>query len=546
MKRQIYLIIVGVLISQTLAKYGPSFDCSKARTMTEKLICKNDSLSTLDMNLNQIYKIIQHKVNEEDKLKLKKEQLLWLKKRKIDKTQTEIFNVDKLTNLYNQRIDTLFSALYYLMKASNTNKFKETPFSKTIKTLLEKGNLKDSLRFKAYRSRINLPYDWKDKSKKFDFINKTYKGLLNTIIYSDKHTLENELLSWDNHHGFEMYEVDFNNDGFNDFLFKTTMGKVNREGVIFIVNNGKEFSYLKEISSKFSSSEDGPYNRRIYFEKFNNAFYLIEVDDDLVKVYSLNQKKIDYEFGYHIKQREYSENVKYSEDIKLSEDNIILNLLKEKVINIANEIGTNSRSYILVGDEVEVKDKKRFKFLGNDFIRVFEIDIDNDGNNEVMTKDKWGHLMSFNYSFHLYKDNSYHKATKNDFHFVSFFKDRKWKSMQNKDNIIFLSLDSKNYLVKIKSRSNFNLDEYYDFDCFEINKQETINHGTIKVSIKIIPEINPISENFSGRKEPHFGGAENIIRRLSNILDVSDFSSDKKEEIIEYLKDQTEEIILNE
>jgi len=58
----------------------PSFDCAKAGSVIEQLICKDDALARLDVQLAQAYKAAARQVS--DKGQLKAEQLDWLKNRR--------------------------------------------------------------------------------------------------------------------------------------------------------------------------------------------------------------------------------------------------------------------------------------------------------------------------------------------------------------------------------------------------------------------------------------------------------------------------------
>lgn len=49
----LYLIIFS---SELLAETSPSFDCAKATTEVEKLICSDDELAKLDVEMNKWYK----------------------------------------------------------------------------------------------------------------------------------------------------------------------------------------------------------------------------------------------------------------------------------------------------------------------------------------------------------------------------------------------------------------------------------------------------------------------------------------------------------
>lgn len=59
---------------------GPGFDCAKATTKPEQLICSNSDLSAADLKLSQLFKQIFN--SAEDKEALKKDQLAWMKNRR--------------------------------------------------------------------------------------------------------------------------------------------------------------------------------------------------------------------------------------------------------------------------------------------------------------------------------------------------------------------------------------------------------------------------------------------------------------------------------
>lgn len=64
----------------TSAGAGPGFDCARATTKSEQLICSNRDLAAADLKLSQLFK--QMFDQAEDKEALKKEQLAWMKNRR--------------------------------------------------------------------------------------------------------------------------------------------------------------------------------------------------------------------------------------------------------------------------------------------------------------------------------------------------------------------------------------------------------------------------------------------------------------------------------
>lgn len=102
MKRFVFSIIILAVVILTLVPnfaFSASFDCDKASTDTEKLICSNDDLGLLDETLSGKYKQAITILEELDKKELKSSQRVWLKLR--DK------NCDTVSNcksVYSSRI----------------------------------------------------------------------------------------------------------------------------------------------------------------------------------------------------------------------------------------------------------------------------------------------------------------------------------------------------------------------------------------------------------------------------------------------------------
>lgn len=90
-----FFILVNLILLTTLAK-AASFDCRKASTSVEKIICSSPSLSKLDSELSEIYK---EAVGKEPSIK--RDQIDWLRER--NKCQNE----SCLESAYNERKDDL-------------------------------------------------------------------------------------------------------------------------------------------------------------------------------------------------------------------------------------------------------------------------------------------------------------------------------------------------------------------------------------------------------------------------------------------------------
>lgn len=74
--RLLTLVALSVFVSSA---YAVSFDCQKAKTFTEKAICQDPELSTLDDDLDAAYQAAE--VNTKNLKALKKQQAKWLKER---------------------------------------------------------------------------------------------------------------------------------------------------------------------------------------------------------------------------------------------------------------------------------------------------------------------------------------------------------------------------------------------------------------------------------------------------------------------------------
>ena len=96
--------ILTLILLFTLSLFGASFDCTKAKTNVEKMICADPELSALDEKLNQVYKEALTKSN--NKNKLIQEQREWIKER------NEIFssNLSSFDGFLDNRIIALQDA----------------------------------------------------------------------------------------------------------------------------------------------------------------------------------------------------------------------------------------------------------------------------------------------------------------------------------------------------------------------------------------------------------------------------------------------------
>lgn len=106
MKRR--LIIFACLVS-VFPAYAASFDCAKATTKVEKLICDNPTISELDDDLGKAYQEAINKANEKQKQRLVTEQKYWLKHTRNICTDEPCFR-----QAYSSRLATL--AIFFAPK----------------------------------------------------------------------------------------------------------------------------------------------------------------------------------------------------------------------------------------------------------------------------------------------------------------------------------------------------------------------------------------------------------------------------------------------
>lgn len=97
MAKKSYLLISLLIASPSLL--AASFDCSKAGTTVEKMICADEQVSKLDSDLSSAYKGALEKTESKDRLK--QEQLKWLKER------NQCATADCLVGVYKARVGIL-------------------------------------------------------------------------------------------------------------------------------------------------------------------------------------------------------------------------------------------------------------------------------------------------------------------------------------------------------------------------------------------------------------------------------------------------------
>ena len=98
------LFILTLVISVFIEVQAASFDCDKAATKIEKMICSDKELGSLDEDLLKAYKLNRAALDNEQKQILKKDQRAWLRKR-----NKECINTRICKTVYSQRVSDLLS-----------------------------------------------------------------------------------------------------------------------------------------------------------------------------------------------------------------------------------------------------------------------------------------------------------------------------------------------------------------------------------------------------------------------------------------------------
>lgn len=167
MKKVFSIIFLGVLFV-----FGASFDCTKATSKVEKMICTDPELSALDENLSKTFKEAMNATD--DKNQLKENQYYWLKYDRNTCTSRQCLN-----SLHNLRIahlnrawlnknmessaSTIFKLIeYFDCNTTSTQEFKDLCIAmqtnpKTVELIqpLITGNSIHESQFQKYLSRLS-------------------------------------------------------------------------------------------------------------------------------------------------------------------------------------------------------------------------------------------------------------------------------------------------------------------------------------------------------------------------------------------------------
>lgn len=105
---------------------GPSFDCEKASTCVEKLICNDKELSELDKKMSEAYESLLAQLQGEDNENVRRSQIIWIKERNERclppyKIWDETYFGELYFDLYTERIEELREWKKYAAGEKTTN-----------------------------------------------------------------------------------------------------------------------------------------------------------------------------------------------------------------------------------------------------------------------------------------------------------------------------------------------------------------------------------------------------------------------------------------
>lgn len=107
-------IIQGMLIlgiaHLTSTSYAASFDCKKAKTITEHAVCDNRSINDADVKMATTYTIIRHLVPMGTRGAIQDQQIKWLQLR--DQCRDNVSCLSDVYKMRQQKLDLYMDRVY--------------------------------------------------------------------------------------------------------------------------------------------------------------------------------------------------------------------------------------------------------------------------------------------------------------------------------------------------------------------------------------------------------------------------------------------------
>jgi uncharacterized protein len=256
-----------LLTLTTTLLFSASFDCKKAKTDIEKLICSDKELSKLDDELNKAYKELLNKTNENDKKMIIQEQRDWIKERDNCAHSSDAYGpfLYCMLDIYSHRI-------FYLKAVSDKFILTYSEDNKTCDTFVKL--LNNNL---AKNGDINL-----SKHKEFNWVKwKQTQGIFGAnhnafISYFDINNdgIDEAVLMYEISHNYLLVDIVYSSkengqkiDNFTptqelnrtQLLYKNRLGKVMPEGYGFFDFDSNEVSAFMIMPEPYPININGRY-----------------------------------------------------------------------------------------------------------------------------------------------------------------------------------------------------------------------------------------------------------------------------------------------
>lgn len=250
-KITIYCLLLLLFVQSAFAA---SFDCAKAGTKVEKLICSNPDVSRLDEDLNMGYKQILDASSPEEKKEIIQEQRKWLKE-----VRNQCADKDCLWNAYYKRINEISEFDPFADKNITCGEMKKYPERIFQNGYIDLGSGRGSpieVNYKCTESLVSLPFLQKIYELTEKIRNERSTQCTGTIVYAQ----------WRYYH-FRLAEAGF---APNVFLKKSLESQEKNYSPAWLFSN--QLKYFEHWSW------ESPYNfmlHKEYMHEFNKALSLL-------------------------------------------------------------------------------------------------------------------------------------------------------------------------------------------------------------------------------------------------------------------------------
>lgn len=222
MKKTMLSIILFCLFLPISSSADTSFNCKKATTDIEKIVCHNDTLGAYDIVLAKQYQSIRTWLSPHAKKELKQQQLTWLKAR-----QSHCTDAASCTKFYAQRLMALNKMYTNIRKNADIKMYQvTTPKVLTRLTQFDLGN------YLAHITWID------DSTHQVILIKKDGNQIIQTIeLKGDSDNLDYQQVTTTKDPFLDMF--DYDQDGYKDLRLRVGRGSGGNSYEIWRYNTEK-------------------------------------------------------------------------------------------------------------------------------------------------------------------------------------------------------------------------------------------------------------------------------------------------------------------